>query len=61
MDQHAELEKGLTIRDVLRGAFKYLFDMEAEMNELYGRMGEMDEDELNKAIRKNSCYSRYVR
>ena len=46
MDQHAELEKGLTIREVLRSAFKYLFDMEAEMNELYGRMGEMDEDEM---------------
>ena len=31
------------------------------MNELYGRMGEMDEDEMNKALRKNSCYSRHVR
>ena len=50
MDQHAELEKGLTIRDVLRSAFKYLFDMETEVNELYGRMGEMDEDEMNKAL-----------
>ena len=38
MDQHAELEKGLTIRDVLRSAFKYLFDMEAEMNDLYNRI-----------------------
>ena len=50
MDQHAELAKGLTIRDVLRSAFQYLFDMETEMNELYGRMGEMDEDEMNKAL-----------
>ncbi len=50
MDQHAVLEQGLTIRDILRGAFKYLFDLEAEMNELYGKMGEMNEDEMNKAL-----------
>ena len=54
MDQHAELEKGLTIRDVLRSAFQYLFDMEAEMNELYGRMGEMEEDEMNKALERTA-------
>ena len=54
MDQHAELEKGLTIRDVLRSAFKYLFDMEAEMNNLYNRMGEMNEDEMNKALERTS-------
>ena len=54
MDQHAELAKGLTIRDVLRSAFQYLFDMETEMNELYGRMGEMDEDEMNKALERTA-------
>ena len=54
MDQHAELNKGESIKDVLRGAFKYLFDMEAEMNELYGRMGEMDETEMNKALEKTA-------
>ncbi|MGL4741357.1 MAG: ABC-F family ATP-binding cassette domain-containing protein [Sarcina sp.] len=54
MDQHAELVKGQTIRDVLRDAFKYLFDMEQEMNDLYGRMGEMDEAEMNKALEKTA-------
>ena len=54
MDQHAELEKGLTIREVLRSAFKYLFDMEAEMNELYGRMGDMTDDEMNKALERTA-------
>lgn len=54
MDQHAELVKGQTIRDVLRSAFKYLFDMEEEMNELYGRMGEMSEDEMNKALERTA-------
>lgn len=54
MDQHAQLEKGMTIREVLRSAFKYLFDLEEEMNEIYGRMGEMDEDEMNKALEKTA-------
>lgn len=54
MDQHANLEKGLSIREVLRTAFQYLFDLETEMNTLYGRMGEMDEDEMNKALERTA-------
>lgn len=54
MDQHAELTKGQSIKDVLRDAFKYLFDMETEMNELYGRMGDMDEAEMNKALERTA-------
>ncbi|MGL4849613.1 MAG: ABC-F family ATP-binding cassette domain-containing protein [Clostridium sp.] len=50
MDQHAALEKGTSIRDALRDAFKYLFDLEIEMNELYGKMGDCTEDELNKML-----------
>lgn len=46
LDQHAILEKGMSIRDALRGAFKYLFDMEQEMQDLYMKMGEVSEDEL---------------
>lgn len=46
LDQHAVLEKGMTIRDALRGAFKYLFDMEQEMQDLYMKMGDVSEDEL---------------
>ncbi|TJX15396.1 ABC-F family ATP-binding cassette domain-containing protein [Tissierella creatinini] len=46
LDQHAVLEKGITIRDALRGAFKYLFDMEQEMQDMYLKMGEVSEDEL---------------
>ncbi len=47
LDQHTVLEKGMTIKDVLDNAFKYLFDLEAEMNDMYMKMGEVDEDELN--------------
>ncbi|WP_404988301.1 ABC-F family ATP-binding cassette domain-containing protein [Clostridium culturomicium] len=54
MDQHANLEKGLSIREVLRTAFQYLFDLETEMNTLYGRMGEMDENEMNKALERTA-------
>lgn len=54
MDQHANLEKGLSIREVLRTAFQYLFDLETEMNTLYGRMGEMDETEMNKALERTA-------
>lgn len=50
LDQHTALEKGMTIRDVLSSAFAYLFDMEAEMNSICDKMGEADEDELNKMM-----------
>ena len=54
MDQHTQLEKGKSIRDVLREAFKYLFDMEIEMNQLYENMGNMDEEEMNKALERTA-------
>ena len=50
MDQHAALTKGQSIREALRGAFQYLFDMEAEMNSLYEKMGDCSEEELNKML-----------
>ncbi len=50
LDQHTILEKGLSIRDALRGAFQYLFDMETEMNTLFGKMGEVEADELEKLL-----------
>ena len=54
LDQHGTLTKGLSIREALRGAFKYLFDLENEMNELYGKMGEMDEEQMNKALERTA-------
>ncbi|PAQ15650.1 heme ABC transporter ATP-binding protein [Bacillaceae bacterium SAOS 7] len=50
LDQHAVLEKGMTIRDVLKTAFQYLFDLETEMNELFGKMGEASPEELEKLL-----------
>ncbi len=50
LDQHTVLEKGMTIRDVLNSAFQFLFDMEAEMNEMYEKMGTADEEEMNRLM-----------
>ncbi len=46
LDQHAVLEKGQTIRDVLQSAFAYLFDLEAQMNAYYAEMAEADPDRM---------------
>lgn len=50
LDQHADLKQGMTIRDVLRTAFQYLFDMEQEMNHLFAKMGEVGPDELQELL-----------
>ena len=42
LDQHAVLEKGMTIADVLRSAFLPLFEMEERMNGICDRMAEAD-------------------
>ncbi len=44
LDQHAELEKGKSIRDALRSAFDYLYDIESELNATYARMGDEGAD-----------------
>ncbi len=46
LDQHTVLEKGSTIRDALKNAFKYLFDLETEMNEICDKMAEASPEEL---------------
>ncbi|HZG71655.1 MAG TPA: ABC-F family ATP-binding cassette domain-containing protein [Chondromyces sp.] len=50
LDQHAVLERGMTIRDVLKTAFQYLFDLEAEMNNLFNKMGEVTPEELEQLL-----------
>lgn len=47
LDQHAVLKEGMTIKDVLADAFKPLFAMEERMNELYAKMAEATEEEMN--------------
>ncbi|KHD84413.1 ABC-F family ATP-binding cassette domain-containing protein [Heyndrickxia ginsengihumi] len=50
LDQHAQLQKGMSMRDVLKGAFQYLFDLEAEMNGLYEQMGSATPEELESML-----------
>ena len=46
LDQHSVLEKGMTIRDVLKSAFAYLFEMEEQMNRICDQMGDAGEEEM---------------
>ena len=48
LDQHTVLTPGQTIRDVLSSAFDFLYEMEAQMNEICEKMGEATPEELEK-------------
>ena len=50
LDQHVSLQEGMTIRDVLKTAFQYLFDMEAKINDLYMKMAEVDPEEMDALL-----------
>lgn len=48
LDQHTALEKGNSIRKVLSDAFSFLFELEAQMNELCDKMRDASEEELER-------------
>jgi len=48
LDQHAVLEQGMSIKDVLSSAFAPLFEMEERMNDICEKMGDADEDTMNE-------------
>jgi ATPase components of ABC transporters with duplicated ATPase domains len=50
LDQHTKLVSGMTIMDVLKSAFKYLFDLEAEMNGICDRMADAGPEELEQLM-----------
>ena len=50
LDQHTVLEPGMTIRDVLKSAYSYLFNMEERMNEICQQMGDAGEDEMTAML-----------
>ena len=50
LDQHTVLEKGMSIRDVLKTAFAFLFELEENMNQICDKMGDADEDTLNEMM-----------
>ncbi|MBQ7840380.1 MAG: ABC-F family ATP-binding cassette domain-containing protein [Lachnospiraceae bacterium] len=53
LDQHTVLQKGMTIRDVLTSAFDFLLEMEQELNAIYDKMGEADEETLNQLMEES--------
>ncbi len=46
LDQHTELQKGMTVKEALSSAFNFLFDMETRMNDICDKMADADEKEL---------------
>ena len=48
LDQHTVLKKGMSIKNVLASAFDFLFELEAQMNEICDKMGEASEEELEQ-------------
>lgn len=50
LDQYSTLEKGKSIRDVLRDAFRHLTELEEEMLGIYEKMGEVSSDEMDKLM-----------
>ncbi len=50
LDQYTSLTKGKTIREVLREAFQHMYDLEIELNEMYNKMCDCTEDEMNQLL-----------
>ena len=50
LDQHTVLEKGMTIRDVLKSAFRFLFGLEEKMNQICEYLGDAGEDEMDRMM-----------
>ena len=56
LDQHAVLEQGMTIGDVLRSAFSWLFDMETEMNQMFEQMADASPEEMERLLEETGTY-----
>ncbi|HCC07221.1 MAG TPA: heme ABC transporter ATP-binding protein [Clostridiales bacterium] len=50
LDQHTSLDAAMTIRGVLNTAFKYLFDMEEEINAMYEKMADASDKEIENML-----------
>lgn len=52
MDQLVDLKEGITVFNFLKEAFSNLFNIENKINDLYIKLGNMNEQEMNKALNK---------
>lgn len=50
LDQYSTLEKGKSIRDVLRDAFRHLTDLETEMLAIYEKMADASDSEMSEMM-----------
>ena len=50
LDQYSSLTKGKTIRDVLKEAFGYMYDLEKDIFKMYEDMASADEATMNKML-----------
>ena len=50
LDQHTVLEKGMTMRDVLKSAYSFLFEMEARITEICDLLAEADETQMAELL-----------
>ena len=50
LDQHSIIGADMTVRDVLKSAFSYLFEVESELNDIYMKMGELSGQELDNIM-----------
>jgi ATPase subunit of ABC transporter with duplicated ATPase domains len=46
LDQHAILVKGMTIRDILKSAFNFLYNLEAKMNEICNQLADASDEKM---------------
>ena len=54
LDQHATLDKSLTVMEYLRGAFVHLDKINERLEKMYEDMGVADGDELDRLIEKSA-------
>lgn len=54
LDQHATLDKTLTVMEYLREAFSYLDEINARLEGMYAEMAEADGEKLDRLIEKSS-------
>ena len=50
LDQYSTLEKGKSIRDILKSAFASMFELEAKTMELYEKMGDCTPEEMDEIL-----------
>lgn len=53
LDQHTVLETGMTIGDVLRSAFSYLYELEENMTAIFEAMADASEDEMERLMEES--------